>query len=140
MRDKSLRTGKKFYNFHSPEVPFRPKPGVCHWHISYRVLGPQSPFNMNKTGTRHDSGMNPPVNRRKATPAAEPDMIIIPLRESSFERDGNRQYLGHQRHLEYIAFEEIETASSNADDELAFQEYADDDPSRLRVTDRRQQA
>jgi hypothetical protein len=95
---------------------------------------------MNKTATRHDSGMHPPVNRRKSPPAAEPDMIIIPARESSFEHDENRQYLGHQRKLEYTAFEEIETASSNVDDELAFQEYAGDDASRLRVTGRRAQA
>jgi hypothetical protein len=121
-------------------MPFWQTPGVSRWHISYRVLGPQSPLNMNKTGTRHDSGLNSPVSHRKASSAAEPDMIIIPLRDSSVERDGNRQYLGHQRHLEYTAFEEIETASSNADDELAFQEYADDDPSRLPVTARRQQA
>ena len=94
---------------------------------------------MNKTGTRHDPGY-PPVNHRKAPQAAEPDIIIIPSRDSSLERGGSRQYLGHQRHLEYVAFEEIETASSNAADELAFQEYADDDMSRLRVTARRQQA
>ena len=95
---------------------------------------------MNKTGTRLDSGMNPPVSHRKASSAAEPDMIIIPVRDSSFERDGNRQYLGHQRHLEYTSYEEIETAPSSVADELAFQEYADDDTSRLRVTGRRVQA
>lgn len=98
---------------------------------------------MNKTSIRHEPGHHRPSSRSRShnstkTFAAEPDMIIIPAHESA-THDG-RYYLGRERKLEYTAFEEIESVPSNLDDELAFQEYADDDPTRLRVSGRRKQA
>lgn len=97
---------------------------------------------MNKTSIRHESDLRPSRSRtqdsNQAFAPAEPDMIIIPANEP-LTRDG-RFHSVRERNMEYTAFEEIETAPSNADDELAFQEYADDDPALLRVTGRRKQA
>jgi len=96
---------------------------------------------MNKTSTSYEAGrspFSPQQPKSNAAPvASEPDMIIIPAHES-FAWEG--RHMGRERKFEYTAYEEIETAPSNFDDELAFQEYADDDPTRLRVSARRAQA
>lgn len=91
---------------------------------------------MNRPGTRHKTSRSRrPANR--GDQAIDPDLIIFPRRD--FEREESTpRYLGRERNLEYTAYEEIESAPSNVDDELAFQEYADDDPSRLQVSSRRQ--
>lgn len=45
-------------------------------------------------------------------------------------------YLGKVVSFEYTDFEEIQAGSSSDYDEAAFQEFATDDPTRLRVADR----
>jgi hypothetical protein len=86
-----------------------------------------------KTAGRHPNTneARPPFSA-KANTATDPDRIIMSVSQG---RGSDISY-GHGMSAgEYTEFEEV--TSSHAFDEIAFQEYADEDPARLRVTSRR---
>jgi hypothetical protein len=89
-----------------------------------------------KTAGRHSqtNSERPPYATKQAT-ANDPDLIIMSVSHG-------QKATSHLSHLvtggEYTDYEEV--ASSHAYDELAFQEYADEDPTRLKVSSRRNQA
>jgi hypothetical protein len=83
-----------------------------------------------KTASRqHQTGAPRPPYKGKSD-AREPDRIIVPVNDDS--STGGRFHTGRFRPFEYTDFEEI--TASETYDQMAFQEYADEDPSRLRVS------
>ena len=88
-----------------------------------------------KTAGRHNHA-NPPRSRYKSATndsVIKPDRIIMPIHTQSIDE---HPYRGKVVSFEYTDFEEIEAGSSSDYDEAAFQEFATDDPTRLRVADR----
>lgn len=89
-----------------------------------------------KTAGRHHHANHPRPRYRGATSntALKPDRIIIPIHETQ----GVDDHLHHGKviSLEYADFDEVEAGSSSDYDEAAFQEFATEDPTRLRVAER----
>jgi hypothetical protein len=88
-----------------------------------------------KTAGRHHAN-HPRPRYKSATNDAviKPDRIIMPIQATEGPHD--RVYRGKVVSFEYTDFEEIEAGSSTDYDEAAFQEFATDDPTRLRVADK----
>ena len=111
------------------------KNGFCRWHVYFcRESDTTSPF-MKTAGTHtNTTAARPPFTGKQST-TTEPDRIIMSVSHGQ----GSSTHYAHLVNAgEYTDFEEV--SSSHAYDELAFQEYQDEDPTRLRVTSRRNEA
>jgi hypothetical protein len=87
-----------------------------------------------KTAGRHPNTNAATPYSVKQSISTDPDRIIMSISHGQ----GAGAYYGHSRTAgEYTDFEEV--TSSHAYDEIAFQEYADEDPTRLKVSSRRNQ-
>ena len=87
-----------------------------------------------KTASRHHF-VNTSRSRYKTdktSEALDPDRIILPVQDT---QGADHVHFRSNPVLDYTEFEEIQTGSS-AYDEMAFQEFAEEDPTRLRVADR----
>ena len=86
-----------------------------------------------KTAGRHPhANARPPRYKNVKTDAGqEPDRIIMPA-YNTHSTDGSSGRYGAIDY-EFTDFEVLEAASSSVDDEIAFQEFADEDPTRLRM-------
>jgi hypothetical protein len=86
-----------------------------------------------KTAGRHHH-VNPPHPGFKSDRnerAVKPDRIIMPVHGTHGVDD--HMYSARAGVVEYTDFEVIEASSSSDYDEMAFQEFATEDPTRLRV-------
>jgi hypothetical protein len=92
-----------------------------------------------KTAGRHHhvNGSRPRYKSDKNDRAKEPDRIIMPIQDP---HGSSEHFYRGLTSMEYTDFEEIEAGSSSDYDEMAFQEFAGEDPTRLRVADRMFQA
>ena len=85
---------------------------------------------MKTAGRHHVNATQPRSKTDKRGLATEPDRIIMPVQ---IAQGSSEQFYRGLKSMDYTEFEEIQAGSSSDYDEMAFQEFAEEDPTRLRV-------
>ncbi len=86
---------------------------------------------MKTAGRHHVNTTQARSKNDKRVQATEPDRIIMPVHVA---HGSSEQFYRGLKSMDYTEFEEVQASSDY--DEIAFQEFAEEDPTRLRVADR----